>query len=102
MDYRVRGFTRDISGNKIFLDDKLTSIQNYIDPKTLRDYDAVDMNVYQHNLFHTKMMVKDVVLQDYLFNSDVYELAPKKRLEITNNIRREMIEIFSGVNVYSG
>jgi S-adenosylmethionine decarboxylase len=48
------------------------------------------------------MMVKDVVLQDYLFNSDVYELAPKKRLEITNNIRREMIEIFSGVNVYSG
>jgi S-adenosylmethionine decarboxylase len=102
MDYRVRGFTRDISGNKIFLDEKLTSIQNYIDPKTISDYDAIDFNIYQNNLFHTKMMVKDVVLQDYLFNSDVYELAPKKRLEITNNIRREMIEIFSGVNVYSG
>ena len=100
MDYRVRGFTRDVAGNKIFMDEQLASIQDYIDPATLEKYDVIDMNVYQHNLFHTKMMLSDVDLQEYLFNHDVYELAPRKRLEIINNIRREMIEIFSGVTVF--
>lgn len=100
MDYRVRGFTRDVSGRKLFNDNDVTSVQDYIDEKTLEKYDAVDINVYQNNIFHTKMLIKEVNLQNYLFNSDVYELPPKKRLEITNNLRREMIEIFSGVNVY--
>ena len=63
MDYRVRGFTRDLDGKKLFLDHEIASIQNYIDPDTLRRYDAVDINVYEANLFHTKMMVKDIDLQ---------------------------------------
>ena len=100
MDYRVRGFTRDLQGRKLFLDHHITSIQDYIDPQTLRHYDAVDINVYEANLFHTKMMVKEIDLQNYLFNTDVYELPPKVRLEIMHNLRCEMIEIFSGRNIY--
>ena len=100
MDYRVRGFTRDLDGKKLFLDHDVVSIQHYIDPETLRRYDAVDINVYEANLFHTKMMVKDIDLQNYLFNTDVYELPPRTRLEIMQNLRREMIEIFSGRNIY--
>ncbi len=100
MDYRVRGFTRDVSGKKLFMDHKICSIQDYIDDNTLREYDAIDMNVYQSNLFHTKMMLKEICLQNYLFNTDAYELPPRTRLQITENIRREMIEIFSGSNVY--
>ena len=101
MDYRVRGFTRDVAGRKIFLDDDLTSIQDYIDTSTLEKYDAIDINVYQSNIFHTKMLIKDIVLQNYLFNSDVYELPPKMRLDITSGLRQEMIEIFSGANVFT-
>ncbi len=100
MDYRVRGFTRDLNGQKLFMDHSVTSIQDYIDPATIRRYDAVDINVYSANLFHTKMMLKEIDLQNYLFKTDVYELPPMKRLEIMNNIRREMIEIFSGSNIY--
>lgn len=100
MDYRVRGFTRDVGGKKLFMDHPMTSIQNYINPETLRRYDAVDINVYDANIFHTKMLIKEIDLQNYLFNSDVYELPPKVRLEITDNLRREMIEIFSGRNIY--
>lgn len=100
MDYRVRGFTRDVEGKKLFLDHYITSIQDYIDDGTLRRYDAVDINVYEANMFHTKMLIKEIELQNYLLNSDVYELPPQKRLEITGNIRKEMIEIFSGRNVY--
>lgn len=100
MDYHVRGFTRDVGGQKLFMDHKITSIQDYIEEETLRHYDAVDINVYEANIFHTKMLIKEIDLQNYLFNSDVYELPPKKRLEITDSLRREMIEIFSGRNIY--
>ena len=100
MDYRVRGFTRDVDGKKLFMDHKITSIQDYIDSDTLRRYDAVDINVYEANLFHTKMMLKEIDLQNYLFKTDVYELPPRVRLEIMDNLRREMIEIFSERNIY--
>lgn len=100
IDYRVRGFTRNVTGEKIFMDHKIASIQNYINDEVLKKYDAVDVNMYQSNIFHTKMLIKDVDLQNYLFNSDVYELPPKRRLDITNALRQEMIEIFSGQNIY--
>ncbi len=100
MDYRVRGFTRDVGGKKLFMDHPITSIQDYISDEILKKYDAVDINVYNSNIFHTKMLIKDIDLQNYLFNADVYELAPKLRLEIMQRLRREMIEIFNGENIY--
>lgn len=100
MDYRVRGFTRDINGKKLFLDHKIKSIQDYISPNIMERYDAIDINVYDNNIFHTKMMIKEIELQNYLFKTDAYELPPKKRLEIMDNLRREMIEIFSGKNIF--
>lgn len=100
MDYRVRGFTRDVAGKKLFMDHKITSIQDFIKEETLENYDAVDINIYQANLFHTKMLIKELDLKNYLFNTDIYEIPPKTRLEISNNLRKEMIEIFSGTNVF--
>ena len=46
------------------------------------------------------MLVKDIALQNYLFNKDVYELTPQQRLDISDRLRKEMIEIFSGMNIY--
>lgn len=100
VDYRVRGFTRNVDGKKVFMDHKMTSIQDYIDPDILLKYDVIDVNVYQANLFHSKMMLKEINLQNYLFNTDIYELSPRVRLSIMENLRREMIEIYSGRNVY--
>ena len=100
IDYRVRGFTRDVHGKKYFIDHDITSIQDFINPKTLTRYDAYDVNVYQSNMFHTRMLIKDIQLQNSLFNQDVYELPPSTRLDITSLLRREMIEIFSGQNIY--
>ena len=100
MDYRVRGFTRDVNGRKLFMDHTVTSIQDYIAKDTLLRYDAVDINVYEANLFHTKMMLKEIDLQNYLFNTDVYELSPRVRLDIMESLRREMIEIFSERSIY--
>ena len=99
IDYRVRGFTRDVSGKKCFMDQEMTSIQDFISEEILLRYDAQDVNVYQSNLFHTRMLIKELELQNYLFKTDAYELDPRVRLDITNRLRREMIEIFSGRNM---
>ncbi|MDR2939983.1 MAG: adenosylmethionine decarboxylase, partial [Clostridiales bacterium] len=40
MDYRVRGFTREVDGKKLFIDHDITSIQNYINQETLQKYDV--------------------------------------------------------------
>ena len=55
-----------IEGKKLFMDHNMTSIQDYIDSKTLQKYDAIDVNVYQSNIFHTKLLIKEINLQNYL------------------------------------
>jgi S-adenosylmethionine decarboxylase len=100
MDYRVRGFTRDMDGKKYYSDHQINSIQNYIDPGTLARYDAIDVNVYQSNIFHTKMILKEIVLADYLFNVDPRELSPEVRLSLKDRITKEMLEIYYGMNMY--
>ncbi|MDR3331611.1 MAG: adenosylmethionine decarboxylase [Synergistaceae bacterium] len=100
MDYRVRGFTRDMDGKKYYTDHDINSIQNYIDPATLGRYDAIDVNVYQSNIFHTKMILKEIVLADYLFNVDPRELSPEVRLSLKDRITKEMLEIYYGMNMY--
>jgi S-adenosylmethionine decarboxylase len=100
MDYRVRGFTRDVDGKKCFIDHAITSIQDYINPEIMERYNAVDINVFEANLFHTKMIVKDIDLDNYLFHKDASDFSEEKQKEIRNNLRQEMMEIFSGRNVY--
>ena len=35
----------------------INSIQNYIDPEIRNLYQLIDVNVYQENIFHTKMLL---------------------------------------------
>jgi S-adenosylmethionine decarboxylase len=98
-DYRVRGFTRNIEGNKLYMDHSMESIRDYIDSNTLLKYDWKDINVHQSNIFHTKLLIKDINLQNYLFNTNVSELPANERLEITTMLRKEMTEIFNGSNM---
>lgn len=100
MDYRVRGFTRDMAGVKHFNDQTFYSIQNFIDRETLNRYESFDVNVYGSNLYHTKMVIKEIDLQNYLFKKNVDELPLVKQAEITEALRKEMTEIFSGMNIY--
>ncbi len=102
LDYRVRGFTRDVKGKKHYIDHKINSIQNFLARDTLERYQIIDVNVYQENLFHTKMMLKDFDLDSYLFGVDADEIPPREQREITQKLRREMLEIFYGRNIARG
>ncbi|WP_072449819.1 adenosylmethionine decarboxylase [Blautia sp. Marseille-P3201T] len=99
MDYRVRGFTRSLNGNKLFMDHEIRSIQEYINQETLEHYNAVDINIFEANLFHTKMMLREIDLENYLFNTSIEKLLSEKKLDIENRLKKEMIEIFSGKTV---
>lgn len=102
IDYRVRGFTRDRDGRKCYIDHDISSIQDYIGAETLALYDAQDVNVYQSNIFHSKLLIKEINLQNYVFNAKVSELTEQEKQFITRQLRHEMIEIYSGMNIYGG
>jgi S-adenosylmethionine decarboxylase len=102
MDYRVRGFTRDVDGKKHFIDHQINSIQNFIARDTKDRYQMIDVNVYQENVFHTKMLLKDFDLDNYLFSVDKLDIPPREQAEIERRLRREMAEIFYGKNLRQG
>ncbi len=101
LDYRVRGFTRDINGKKCYIDHQIGSIQDYIFDDTLSDYYSIDMNIYQSNLFHTKMRKKKLELSDYIFNEHLETMEDDEQDYILKHLEREMQEIFSGTNIYT-
>jgi len=99
LDYRVRGFTRDVKGKKHYIDHKINSIQNYLSRDTKKRYQMIDVNVYQENIFHTKMMLNDFKLEDYLFGSGGGKLSTVEIKKITQQLRSEMADIYYGRNV---
>lgn len=96
MDYRVRGFTRDVDGTKHFIDHEISSIQDYIADDIKDIHQMVDFNVYEENMFHTKMMLKDWRLQDYVFGDFVQESSVEKLESVSERLKHEMDEIFYG------
>lgn len=99
LDYRVRGFTRDVNGVKHYIDHAINSIQNFISEDIRRLYRTVDVNVFQENIFHTKMMLNEFDLDQYLFAAEASELDPREAEDITARLYHEMQEIFYGRNM---
>ncbi len=53
-----------------------------------------DVNVYQENLFHTKMLLKHFELDNYLFGDATINLSSEQRAQATVRVKHEMLEIF--------
>jgi len=98
LDYRVRGFTRDVTGTKHFIDHALTSIQDYIPDEIKELYQMIDVNVYQENIFHTKCKYIHVDLDEYFFNFSVKDISDEEVKRIMAEIEEERDEIFYGRN----
>ena len=99
MDYRVRGFTRDIKGKKHYIDHKINSIQDYLHKSIKSRYEMLDVNVYQENIFHTKMHLKDFDLDQYLFEEKARNLSFKDRMKVEMRLKREIEELYHGRNL---
>ncbi len=99
MDYRVRGFTRNVRGRKHFIDHRINSIQDYLDREIRQRYEMVDVNVYQENLFHTKMRLKNLDLDTYLFGEGLEDINTRDARMIRRKVEHEILEIFYGRNM---
>src|SRR3546814_18765570 len=80
MDYRVRGFTRNVRGAKHFIDHSVESIQDFLSADIRNRYQMIDVNVYQEFIFHTKMRLKELDLDTYLFGDGLTERSEERRL----------------------
>ena len=98
-DYRVRGFTRDVKGKKHYIDHKINTIQDFLAKNIKSRYEMFDVNVYQENIFHTKMHLKDFDLDQYLFEEKAKNLSFKERMKIEALLKREIEELFHGRNL---
>jgi S-adenosylmethionine decarboxylase len=59
----------------------------------------IDVNVYQENIFHTKMLLKDFDLDNALFGHGREDYAADELVAIEHALRKEMQEIFYGRNM---
>ncbi|MEJ2698971.1 MAG: S-adenosylmethionine decarboxylase, partial [Desulfuromonadales bacterium] len=100
MDYKVRGFTRDVRGRKHYIDHRILSVQQFIEKPILDRYQCVDINIHQENLFHTKMLLRDFNLDNYLFGSASTDFSTEERARVKESLRKEMTEIFYSKNIY--
>lgn len=98
LDYRVRGFTRDVDGTKHYIDHEINSIQNYLSEDTQDAYQMIDVNVYQEHTFHTKMLLKDFELKNYVFGQSIDNFDDAQLKEIEADLKCEMQEIFYSRN----
>ncbi len=99
IDYRVRGMTRDLDGTKHYIDHDINSIQNFLTEDTQNAYQMIDVNVYQENIFHTKMLLKDFDIDNYLFGAGSDEFDKEELEQIEERLRTEMLEIFYSRNM---
>jgi S-adenosylmethionine decarboxylase len=99
IDYRVRGMTRDVDGTKHYIDHDINSIQNFLTEETRNAYQMIDVNVYQENIFHSKLLLKDFDIDNYLFGAGREEFSDAELEDIEHRLKKEMLEIFYSRNL---
>nr|VFJ95207.1 MAG: S-adenosylmethionine decarboxylase [Candidatus Kentron sp. H]VFJ95852.1 MAG: S-adenosylmethionine decarboxylase [Candidatus Kentron sp. H]VFK02056.1 MAG: S-adenosylmethionine decarboxylase [Candidatus Kentron sp. H] len=98
IDYRIRGFTRDIKGRKHFIDHDINSVRDFIDSAIEARYESIDINMTHEHTYLSKMILKEISLDDYLFGAGEKDLEERERKKIRRQLQREMEEIFFGRN----
>jgi S-adenosylmethionine decarboxylase len=96
IDYVVRGFTRDTDGNRVYMDHTVRSIQDFIDPEVLAEYECQDLALPAQNIWQTKMIRTELNPAEY-FAPGVDPDAAESR-ELLDLLRREMAAIFHGIS----
>ncbi len=99
IDYKVRGFTRNNSGDKIFLDHEIESITDFLDKPMLDKFSFTNTDNKRERIFNTKLKLKELELNDYLFNKTKDELSDESIEDYLSKVSDEMEEIYYGWNI---
>lgn len=96
LDYRIRGFTRQLDGKKLFIDHTLCSIQDFINNEQCQSYEMLDTNMSENNLYTTKLIKKKFDLNNYLFKAKTTEFNQELYNKISALLTQERKEIYYG------
>ncbi len=95
VDYVVRGFARDTSGNRIYIDHPIGSIQDFIAPKILRDYRCIDISLQSDNIWQTKMLRTNLDVASYFLNgADVTSEATQSLMRSIKSEMRAVVHMW--------
>jgi S-adenosylmethionine decarboxylase len=95
IDYVVRGYTRTLSGKKIFNDHTFGSIQDFIDPKVLEQFPhRSDINMPNDNIWQTKLRVNENFNPDDYLMGNAGDIGATLLEEKLGKLRGEMQEVF--------
>lgn len=95
VDYVVRGFTRTVDGKKIYCDHYFNSIQDFIKPEILANYQyRQDINLAHENIWQSKFMVKNFGPERYLLDpSDAKNPLALEKMKLLNQEMREVFHL---------
>lgn len=94
IDYRVRGFTRDINGKKHFIDHKINKITDFLSNDHQEKYQLENTNFNAQNLFYSKVKKKKSELSTVLFAEQENTLTTQQINKIQESLETEINEIF--------
>lgn len=60
IDYRIRGYSRDRQDRLVFNDHSIDSIAQFIPEVHLSQYNCLNANMPEHNLYHSKLVLKEL------------------------------------------
>ncbi|BFI91204.1 adenosylmethionine decarboxylase [Enterobacterales bacterium endosymbiont of Anomoneura mori] len=99
IDYHIRGFTRNIENNKIYIDHKINSIEDFISKKILLKYKTKNINIKKVNTFITKLILKKINLKNFIFSNELKNKNSKEKKEIIKKIKKNLKEIYNMKNI---
>ena len=95
IDYRVRGYDRRRDKKNQFIDHEINSIQDYLSPKILQQYQARDNNLTDINFFHSSLLNTQTKQQRaYRLNDTPMNAVQKAK--INKLLHKEANTLFKG------
>ena len=95
IDYRIRGMTRNTTGQKLFTIDKLNNLSDFLSTKLTTKYEISEHNLPKQQLYHSKLRRKRVSLEDHIFGAGDDSLSKDKQCSINASIEQEIEQLFT-------
>ncbi len=97
IDYRMRGYSRDADERLIFNDHPIGSILDFIPGDHLSRYNCCNSDLPDHNLYHSKMVLKEMKRQDLVpVSKEIGSVGESRELEL-NRVQEQMKILFEGL-----
>lgn len=98
IDYKMRGLTWDASGNKIYSDHNLKSINNYLDPLIKKQYETREIVFNKEKMIIAKLKIVEPALESHIINYSSYADSPDLNVsKISDELKTEINDVYNSL-----